>query len=94
MRRYTLDTKLADEYMDFMINKIIPAREGRGFVVDSIWISDEKDQLIWFVSYPGGPEDYAAADKSWVESEERAQMFQGRPEYIIAKDLREVTKVR
>lgn len=94
MRRYTLDPALAAEFVEFLTTEVIPARESRGFTVETIWLDHDSAQLTWFVSRLGGSEEFAAAEREWEESEQRAAIFAGRPQYVTAKDLREVTRLR
>ncbi|WP_147108030.1 hypothetical protein [Nesterenkonia populi] len=94
MRRYTLDPALADQFVEFLRTKVIPAREGRGFTVESMWLDDDKSQLTWFVSRPGSAEDFADAEREWEESEERAEIFAEAPKYVTGKDLRQVIRLR
>lgn len=94
MRRYTLDPALAEEFVEFLTTKVIPAREGLGFTVESMWLNTEKTELTWFVSRPGSAEDFAAAEKHWEESELRAEIFAGRPQYVTGKELGPVTRLR
>ncbi|GAA1153803.1 hypothetical protein [Nesterenkonia sandarakina] len=94
MRRYALDPALAEEFVSFLTKQVIPAREERGFTVESIWLSDGKDELTWFVSRPGDREEFAQAEQAWEESDERAEIFAGAPAYVKAKDLRPVTRLR
>ncbi len=94
MRRYTTDPALAEEFVQFLRTEVFPARENRGFTVESVWLSGQKDQLTWFVSRPGSAEEFEKAEKDWEESEERARIFEGRPQYVTAKDIRPVTRLR
>lgn len=94
MRRYTLDPALAEQFLDFLRTSVFPARESRGFTVESVWLDSDHAQLTWFVSYPGNAEDYAAAEKAWEESSERAEIFAGTPAFVTGKDLRPVTRLR
>ncbi|GAA4915089.1 hypothetical protein [Nesterenkonia rhizosphaerae] len=94
MRRYTLDPALADEFIEFLTTEVFPARESLGFTIESMWLDADKSQLTWFVSRAGGSEEFAAAEKEWEDSELRAGIFAGRPKYVTAKDLREVTRLR
>lgn len=94
MRRYTLDPARAEEFVEFLTKEVIPARESRGFTVESIWLDHDKSQLTWFVSRMGGSAEFAAAERDWEESDQRAEIFAGRPQYVTGKDLREVTRLR
>ncbi|TLP99570.1 hypothetical protein FEF26_02900 [Nesterenkonia salmonea] len=94
MRRYTLDPALAEEFVEFLTKEVFPAREGRGFTVESVWLDSEKSQLTWFVSRLGDSAEFAAAERAWEESEERAEIFAGKPKYVTDKDVREVTRLR
>lgn len=94
MRRYTLDPALAEEFVQFLSKEVFPAREGRGFTIESVWLDNDKSQLTWFVSRLGSSAEFAAAEQAWEDSEERAEIFAGRPQYVTGKDLREVTRLR
>ena len=94
MRRYTTDPELLDEFVQFLRTEVFPAREQRGFTVESVWLSAEKDELTWFVSRPGTREEFDRAEQEWEESEERGRIFAGRPAYVLAKDARPVTRLR
>lgn len=94
MRRYTLDPGLALEFVEFLRTEVFPAREQRGFTVESVWLSEDSTELTWFVSRFGTPEEFAAADRDWEESDERAKIFSGRPKYVLGKDLQRVTRLR
>lgn len=94
MRRYTLDPALADEFVEFLTNKVIPAREERGFTIESIWLDTDNSQLTWFVSRPSNTEDFLAAERDWEESDQRAEIFAGVPDWVTHKDVREVTRLR
>lgn len=93
MRRYTLDPALADKFVEFLTQQVIPARKARGFIIGSIWLDEDKSQLTWFVSRLGTSEEFAAAEREWEESQQRAEIFAGTPKYVTAKDLREVTRL-
>lgn len=94
MRRYTLDPALADEFVQFLTTRVIPAREELGFTVESIWVDSDKSQLTWFVSRLGSAEEFSAAEQQWEASAVRAEIFAGAPAYVTAKDLRQVTRLR
>ncbi len=94
MRRYALDPELAEEFTEFLAADVFPARERRGFTVESAWLATEKDELTWYVSYPGGRADFDAAESEWEGSEERARIFSQRPKYVLSKDVRPVARLR
>ncbi|GAA1179741.1 hypothetical protein [Nesterenkonia xinjiangensis] len=94
MRRYAVDPELAQEFVAFLRDEVFPAREERGFTVESVWLSADSRQLTWFVSRFGTSEEFAKAEQAWEESEERARIFSGRPKYVLDKDLQQVTRLR
>lgn len=94
MRRYTVDPALAQEFVGFLRDEVFPAREERGFTVESVWLSADEGQVTWFVSRFGTPEEFATAEQEWEESEQRARIFSGRPKYVLDKDLQQVTRLR
>jgi len=94
MRRYTLDPQLADEFVEFLTRRVIPAREELGFTAESVWLDADKSQLTWFVSRAGDADEYAAAEQHWEDSQVRAAIFADAPAYVRGKDLRRVTQLR
>ncbi|WP_300342332.1 hypothetical protein [Nesterenkonia sp.] len=94
MRRYSLDPALADDFIQFLTSKVIPAREELGFTVESMWISHDKAELTWFVSRPGSEQEYEAAEREWEDSQVRAEIFADAPAAVQAKDLHPVTRLR
>lgn len=94
MRRYTLDPALADEFIQFLTQEVIPAREQRGFTVESMWLAADKSELTWFVSRPGSVEEFTAAEQEWENSQERAEIFANRPKFVTHKDLKHVMRLR
>ena len=62
--------------------------------MDSIWVDSDKSQLTWFVSRLGDPAEYAAAERKWEESDIRAGIFADAPAAVVAKDLRQVNRLR
>ena len=94
MRRYTLDPASADEFVEFLLTEVFPAREQLGFTVESVWVDDDRSQLTWFVSRAGDAEEFSAAEQQWENSTLRAEIFAGAPASVTGKDLRRVTRVR
>ncbi|WP_261624397.1 hypothetical protein [Nesterenkonia marinintestina] len=94
MRRYTIDPELAEEFLAFLRDEVIPAREQFGFRVEQMWIDADRTQLTWFVSRAGDSAAYAAAEQEWEQSEIRGILFADKPKYALAKDLREVLPLR
>jgi hypothetical protein len=94
MRRYTLEPSLADQFVEFLSKEVFPAREGRGFTIESVWLDCDKSQLTWFVSRRGSSAEFAEAEQAWEDSEERAEIFAGKPPFVTGKDVREVIRLR
>lgn len=92
MRRYTIDPDLAEEFLRFLRDEVIPARREFGFAVEQMWLDADHTQLTWFVSRAGTSEQYAAAEQDWESSEVRRIIFADKPKFVLAKDLREVRR--
>lgn len=93
MRRYTIDPELADEFATFVTGQVLPARAAFGFQIGSVWISTDRTEFTWFVTFDGDEEEFAAKEKAWEESPERAEVFAGKPKYVLGKSLGPVTQL-
>ncbi len=93
MRRYTLVPELAEEFIQFLIHEVFPARREFGFEPLHVWVDADRSHVTWLVGAALDSQDFARLEENWENSEIRADVFDGKPAYVVAKDLREVQSV-
>lgn len=94
LRTYTVDPALADEFVEFLTTEVFPARRAFGFTTGNVWVTPEKDRVIWLASADVSSEEFAELEDRWNASAERDAVFAGKPTYVTDKDLREVIEVQ
>ena len=78
LRMYRVKPGEMDQFVEEWREGILPARRAHGFSVLGPWIVREEDRFIWIV----GHEDFAAADKAYYESPERAALNPPPTDYL------------
>jgi len=78
-RRYRLKPGVVDEFVELWAQQVVPLRRQFGFEVAGAWASTADDVFVWLVSHPG---DFAAAEKQYYESPERAAISPDPAEFI------------
>jgi NIPSNAP len=71
VRIYRIKPGELDAFVDEWREHIVPLRRRFGFEVVAAWASEQEDTFIWVVSHDG---DFAAADREYYLSRERAAM--------------------
>lgn len=92
LRRYQIRPGELGDFMAWWQSHLWPARELFGFDLEFAYVIEEEDAFVWAVSYPGGPEEFVAADAAWVESEGRAQALATAPERVLTKQIATVSR--
>jgi hypothetical protein len=67
-----------DDFVEWW-RPLVPARKQYGFEVVFAFADRETNQFVWAVSHDG---DFTTAEKAWLESPERAAIFEGAPQRI------------
>lgn len=86
LRIYTIKDGHLDAFLALWRDHIVAARAAYGFTVDGAWTTADGD-FAWIVSHPD-PDGFAAADKAYYDSPERAALPESPADHIEAMDLR------
>ena len=71
LRMYRVKPGEMDQFVEEWREGILPARRAHGFSVLGPWIVREESRFVWIVGHDG---DFAAADKAYYDSPERAAL--------------------
>ena len=71
LRTYTLEPGKLDAFVALFRDHLVAARAAYGFEVVGAWTNSEQGTFVWVVRHPG---DFAAADKAYYDSPERAAL--------------------
>src|SRR3954451_10932033 len=77
LRRYHLKPDLVDEFLEWWADRLRSPREAYGFTVESAYLNREAAEFTWAVSAEGDAEEFARLERLWMESPERAEVFEG-----------------
>jgi hypothetical protein len=87
LRIYKIKAGLMEEFIKNWRTHFVPVREQFKFQIIGSWVNKEAYEFIWLVGY-AGPEGYAARDKVYYGSPERAAVKWDPMPYIEKMDLR------
>ena len=80
---YTIEPGRLPQFVEEWRRSVVPLRRSFGFEVVGAWQVPADDLFVWIVSYPG-PGEFAAADRAYYDSPERAAL-QPNPARLIAR---------
>jgi len=78
LRRYQISPGQMDAFLEWWPS-ILPVRKQYGFDVLFAFVDESANQFIWAVRHDG---DFAAAEKVYLDSPERAAAFDGVPRRV------------
>ena len=78
LRRYQIVPGEMDAFVGWW-PALVPARKLYGFTVLFAYVDDSTNQFVWAVSHDG---DFDSAEKAWMDSPERAAIFEGQPKRV------------
>jgi hypothetical protein len=81
-----------DEYVSAWTANVARLRRRHGFTIRGAWIIEETNEFVWLLGYDGD-DGFAAADKRYLESEERSAVDNSPAEWIIESRSHAVRKV-
>lgn len=86
LRIYRIKDGHMEPFVALWRDHIVAARAAYGFIVDGAWTT-QNGEFAWIVSHPeaGG---FAAADKAYYDSAERAALPERPADHIEAMELR------
>ena len=70
---YTIESGRLPQFVEEWRRLVVPLRRELGFEVVGAWQVPADDLFVWVVSY-GGPGEFAAADRAYYDSPQRAAM--------------------
>lgn len=83
LRRYELAPQLADEFLRWVKQDVMPLRNQYGFGAEWMYLSEDKTELTWLCSYQGDQQSFLAAEKQYSESDERKAFAETMPKALI-----------
>lgn len=92
LRRYELNPDLADAFLVWVENEVMPIRKQFGFKAEWMYLATDKSELTWVASYPGSEADFLEAEAKYSASPERAQAAGTMPPALIKAHVGFVSK--
>jgi hypothetical protein len=81
LRRYVIHKDQLDSFLAVWSGQLVPLREKYGFRVIGAWVTENRNEFVWLVTHGG---DFAAAEKEYYASPERADI-RPNPSTFVAK---------
>jgi hypothetical protein len=88
LRRYRIVDGELDAFVSWWRERLLPARQAFGFVLESALVVPETAEFVWAVSAEGDEAAFARLDAAWAASPERVVAFEGVPQRVAAMDLK------
>jgi hypothetical protein len=92
LRRYELDPDLADAFLAWVDNDVMPIRKQFGFKAEWMYLAADKSELTWLASYPGSEDDFLQAEAAYTASPERSQAASTMPPALVKAHVGFVSK--
>jgi hypothetical protein len=83
LRRYTIHKEKMDDFVEAWTEQVVPLRRKHGFRVDGAWITNDRNEFIWILTYDG-PEPWQRKVEQYLSSPERKAMNPD-PSKFVAK---------
>ena len=83
LRRYTIHKDKLDAFIDAWTRQVVPLRKKHGFRIDGAWITRDRNEFIWILTYDG-PEPWQKKVDDYLSSPERKSMNPD-PSQLVAK---------
>jgi hypothetical protein len=77
LRRYNVKPHLLDEFLTWWRSRLVPGREAFGFTVESAYLNRDAAEFTWVVSAEGDADEFRRLEQVWMDSPERAAVFEG-----------------
>ncbi|MRX42290.1 hypothetical protein [Agromyces kandeliae] len=87
LRRYTLVDGEYDAFVSWFDEWMPGVRSGAGFTIEFAYGLREANQFVWAVSAPGDADAFRALEAAYLESDARAEAFDGVPQRIAIYDI-------
>jgi NIPSNAP len=73
LRMYTIEQGRLAQFVDEWRTAVVPLRRRFGFEIVGAWQVPADDLFVWVLAY-GGPGDFAARDRAYYDSLQRAAL--------------------
>lgn len=93
LRRYELEPDLAQQFIAWVNQVVIPIRESMGYRVEWMYFDSSNSQLIWLVSLQADQSGFESADQAWYSSSERAAAVLTMPKALLKANISFVEKI-
>lgn len=87
LRRYELDPALADEFLVWVHEIVMPIRRQFGYQVEWMFLAQDKTEMVWLASLDGDLENFLATDQAYLNSDDRARAAAAMPKALIKAHL-------
>jgi hypothetical protein len=84
---YTIESGRLPQFAEEWRRMVVPLRRSFGFEIVGAWQVLADDLFVWVISY-GGPGDFAAADRAYYGSPERAALNPSPGRLIVRAETR------
>jgi hypothetical protein len=83
LRRYSIRPDLFDDFVEWMRDELLPLRADFGFHVEFAYADAENALFTWAVSLPGDEAGFLETEAHYSASPERADVFEGKPQWVL-----------
>jgi len=85
LRMYTIESGRLPQFAEEWRRMVVPLRRSFGFEVVGAWQVPADDLFVWVISYNG---DFAAADRAYYDSPQRAALNPSPARLIVRAETR------
>lgn len=94
LRDYQITDGEMDRFIEEWRDGILPIRQGLGFTVDAAWRVDAEHRFLWLLSFAGGWDAFAEADRAYHASPQRKALDPNPARLIEAQATSNLDEVR
>ena len=93
LRRYELKPELAEAFLAWVENEVMPIRKQFGFRAEWMYLNSDKSELTWLASFPGSEGAFLEAEANYSNSPERTRAAASMPAALVKAHVTFVSKV-
>lgn len=79
LRRYELNPDLADDFLAWVEDEVMPIRRQFGFRAEWMYLAEDNSELTWLASFPGSQQEFLEAETRYSNSPERTKAGETMP---------------
>jgi hypothetical protein len=87
LRRYELDPQLADEFVLWVQEDVMPIRNQFGFKAEWMYLAEDKTELTWLASLDGDQAHFKKVEAEYSASAARAEAAAKMPTALIKANV-------